>query len=98
MHAKSREPFRLGVMMNSQKDVSQEGKKTVKIVAVKDDEAILCSGQLVEEETCEKVANFVMPLLNSKQSDFRILTFSINPRVNTEHICILKHQLNLLEF
>ncbi len=47
-HAKKHEPFKIPVQVLAQKDVNLEAKKTVKVITLKDDERVICSGEMGE--------------------------------------------------
>ena len=52
VHVKRHEPFRIPVQVIQQRDVGVEAKKVIKVVTVKDEEKVICSGELGEVEYC----------------------------------------------
>lgn len=52
MHVKKHRPFKIPIMIAQQKDINLEAKKTIKIISLKDEQRIICSGELTEVEYC----------------------------------------------
>ncbi len=50
------------------KDLVFEARKTIKVITVKDEERVICSGEMGDVECCEKVANFTVSEVYAKKA------------------------------